>query len=236
MDRYAEWRSYKGNGKAWDLDVEMPDWDDPRPLATRLDEYKARARAGDGNAAYMLYGDLGMCALFIDDPGRIHDEKSGTREEIREAIRWNNHIEKMLKFCKDVGISDLNSSAHWLEVAADLGNPMARIVLADSLDRLIGGVRQAIRDPDMVKQLKDKAVIYLNELASQCNINAISSLAIDYRDGWLFEKNGVTAMSYYMVLDKIGVPRPSGNLPKIAESEFISAEKKADIFFSRNCL
>lgn len=198
---------------------------------------RSRAEAGDAKAAYAIYLKLQSCeTAFSQD---ISDEEIKKYEMMGASEGLLEGRMTELKECKGAE-GKLLERGKWLEKAAAAGLLEAQLLYAIDPKPIIGDAADMIRDPQRVQQYKTKAVGYLNQLASQGNIDAMTSLASAYNNGILVGRDAVKSYAYYRAVE-LAAPGtiPSDLLARqrsqIAANDVPRAEQLAGQLYQKCC-
>ena len=145
-------------------------------------ELSPQALAGDATASYGIFLKLNQCA-----------------DVTRRASRGANLgvAADVAKACMDMSAETEASSSKWLSLAAEQGNIGARLLYSADSESALGGPAELLRDPDRTKEYKQKATGYLQEMASQGNVDALLQLGNAYHAGVLVDGDLVTSRAYF---------------------------------------
>ncbi len=145
-------------------------------------ELSPQALAGDATASYGIFLKLNQCA-----------------DVTRRASRGANLgvAADVAKACMDMPAETEASSSKWLSLAAEQGNIGARLLYSADSESALGGPAELLRDPDRTKEYKQKATGYLQEMASQGNVDALLQLGNAYHAGVLVDGDLVTSRAYF---------------------------------------
>lgn len=200
---------------------------------------KAKATAGDDEAAVQLYVDLRTCSDVLKRGEEfVRSNGANVPDEVRNPTRQT--LEKEFENCKGISQEDMRNFVEWLDMAAKRGDYQARIMWVDSFfdDK---DSTWMIQHPDEVKEYKGRAMDYLNQLAGECSPDALSMLIGQYyRMGILTEKDPYKAYQYSLIYDQVSPGNVNGNnLPdmerSLSSSQVEQARAAAGKFYDRNC-
>lgn len=170
------------------------------PFKNDLDSMKARAMAGDDQAAVQLYVDLETCHSIL---GRAEEFERSNGTNVPEDIRKSTQqsLAKQLKNCEGVSREDTKDFVKWLDMAAKRGDYQAQIMWIDSFfSDKDSPSTWMLQHPDEVKEYKNQAMEYLDQLAKRCSLDALSMLIGQYHVmGVLTEKDPYRAYQYYLI-------------------------------------
>lgn len=140
------------------------------------------ALAGDGAASYGIFLKLNECANISRRAAR--GSALGASPQVAAA-------------CADLSVENELSSSKWLSLAAEQGNIGARLLYAADSESVLGGPAALLRDPDRTKDYKQRAVRYLEDLASQGNADALLLLGNAYHAGVMIDGDLVSSRAYF---------------------------------------
>lgn len=140
------------------------------------------ALAGDAAASYGIYLKINECANISRRAAR--GSALGARPEVAAA-------------CADLSVENELSSSKWLSLAAEQGNIGAQLLYAADSESALGGPAEMLRDPDRVKDYKQRAVGYLENLVSQGSVDALLQLGNAYHAGVLIDGDPITSRAYF---------------------------------------
>lgn len=147
-------------------------------LSPQIDELTSKANAGDARAAALLSTALGGCLQFKRLPNQTN---------------WMSR-------CAGVTDEQLSQVGHWLDVAAQGGDPDAQYAYSAGGFDVVVGAQNAQRNPAAFTTYKAKAKNYLLALAQRCNYDAIATIASNGADdGLIFGDDPVTAYKFARV-------------------------------------
>ncbi|MFC4821584.1 hypothetical protein [Dokdonella ginsengisoli] len=204
-----------------------------------LEAMKAKATAGDDEAAVQLYVDLRTCSdVLTRGEEFVRSNGANVPDEVRNPTRQT--LEKEFENCKGISQEDMRNFVEWLDMAAKRGDYQARIMWVDSFfdDK---DSTWMIQHPDEVKEYKGRAMDYLNQLAGECSPDALSMLIGQYyRKGILTEKDPYKAYQYSLIYDQVSPGNVnSSNLPdmerSLSSSQMEQARATAGKFYDRHC-
>lgn len=198
---------------------------------------RSRAEAGDARAAYAIYLKLLSCETALNQD--INDEEIKKYEMVNASEGLLEGRMTALEECKGIE-GQLVERGKWLEQAAAAGLLEAQLLYAIDPKPIIGDAADMIRDPQKVQQYKTKAVGYLNQLASQGNIDAMTNLAGAYNSGILVRRDAVQSYAYYRAVELAAPGTVPSNLlasqrSQVATNEVSRAERLADQIYQRCC-
>ncbi len=140
------------------------------------------ALAGDAAASYGIFLKLNECANISRRAAR--GSALGAQPEVAAA-------------CADLSVENELSTSKWLSLAAEQGNIGARLLYAADSESALGGPAEMLRDPDRVKDYKQRAVGYLEDLGSQGSVDALLQLGNAYHAGVLIDGDPVASRAYF---------------------------------------
>lgn len=140
------------------------------------------ALAGDAAASYGIFLKLNECANISRRAAR--GSALGASPQVAAA-------------CADLSVDNEISSGKWLALAAEQGNIGARLLYAADSESAVGGPAEMLRNQDRVKEYKETAVGYLNDLASQGSVDALLQLGNAYHAGVLIDEDPITSRAYF---------------------------------------
>lgn len=145
-------------------------------------ELTPQAAAGDATASYGIFLKLNECANIS-----------------RRASRGSalHAPEDVVAACGDLSVENEFSSSKWLALAAEQGNIGARLLYAADSESALGGRAELLRDPDRVKDHKQRAAGYLEEMVNQGSVDALLQLGNAYHAGVLIDEDPVTSRAYF---------------------------------------
>lgn len=152
------------------------------------------AESGDAKAALGIYLKLGACRNAMGSVPSEAEVEAYKKAGAAEAILAG--AEQRIAECEGTK-QLLSEQGRWLEQAADGGLLEAQLLYGVDTEAVLGGRSEMLRDPARVQRYKDKAVGYLQNLASQGNIDAMISLAGAYNNGILVKQDSIRAYAYY---------------------------------------
>lgn len=198
---------------------------------------RPRAEAGDAKAAYAIYLKLHGCETAFGQ--NISDEEIKKYEMVGASEGLLEDRMTALEECKGIE-GQLRERGRWLEQAAAAGLLEAQLLYATDPKPIIGDAADMIRDPQKVQQYKTKAVGYLNQLATQGNIDAMTRLASAYNNGILVRRDAVQSYAYYRAVELAAPGTIPGNLlarqrSQIAANDVRRAEQLASQLYQRCC-
>lgn len=163
------------------------------PAAGVLQQLTPLALSGDANAALKLYMTLSRCEEALHQPSdldRLSELMTADDMKILKAKQLAMELD-----CATVA-SELKSRGRWLELAAQAGDLQAQLLYSVDAEALLGTRRDILKNPDAVKQYRDRATGYLKSLAARGSIDAMLQLSSTYESGVLLERNDVLALAY----------------------------------------
>ncbi len=165
--------------------------------------WKELSADGDDSAALRVFKVLNDCSSV--DRNHAKAERALAKGEIDRAEGFLDRADRLSGACKEIDSGDISNAVAWLKRSADLGNDEARL-----LYRAFGGPseEEAFRNPDSVKDYKDRAVRYLLEASANGNVEAMSFLATEFYQGNLVDRNVLAALSYAYAVERSGVGSP----------------------------
>jgi len=153
-------------------DIEVP----AGPYSEVIPDLRIAAHAGDARAAYVLSRVLIDCFLV----GR--GQPSGFGSGIPDR-------------CNRVAVVDTSEALEMMQKAADAGLVQAQVLYPDAASELMTPT-DMIRDPDAVKQYKERSMAYLASAANQGSVDALLQIANAYANGIMTERNLQMAYAY----------------------------------------
>lgn len=181
------------------------------PINSVIAGLKARALAGDATASYAIFLKINECADINRRTSKGLDPRANpaTAED-----------------CLKLPAQDEVSSSEWLTLAAEQGNIGARLLYSMDSESALGGPAEMLRDPDRTKEYKQRAVGYLQEMASQGSTDALLQLGNAYHAGVLVNEDLVASRAYFeaaRLTDQSVVPTQQlQNLDKSLSAEQLS--------------
>lgn len=152
-------------------------------LKDQLAGLKSKAVSGDASAAAEIYAGLGRCK---------------TLARVKDNVRFDAH-------CQGITQADADDQSKWLVMAAQLGDSAAQYsYAAGGIGQLSSDPQHALKYPETVKAYREQARLYLEGLASRCNVSAIATIADSAAsDGLLYGDAPDVGYKYEVALNTI---------------------------------
>jgi len=147
-----------------------------------IDDLSRQALDGDATASYGIFLKFNECSNVNRRASRGSTLKVSA--EVATA-------------CLALSPEDEANSSKWLSLAAEQGNIGARLLYAADSESALGGTAALLRDPDRTKEYKQRAVGYLEEMASQGSADALLQLGNAYHAGVLVDADLVASRAYF---------------------------------------
>jgi len=211
-----------------------------KPLASQISDLKDRADHGDTDAAVKLWSALQQCDQVLKASSDIDNVKSIPGLGRARLEQQANTLEA----CAGVTQAQITERYRLLANAAAAGNPQAQYHYAMAGPDAVGGVSEALRNPDEWREYHEEARSYLESLAQQCSPDAITGLMNSYSNGdWLVARDPAQATLFFLVGAKVNnadrqdwINQHIGPYSRgLTQDQLNYAGEQAAKFYSQNC-
>ena len=181
---------------------------------------RTAAHARNARAAYVLSRMLIDCFLV----GRGQPSGFGSSNADR---------------CNQVTVTDTHEAVQLLGQAADAGLVQAQLLYPDAVADLMTPT-DMIRDPDAVKQYKERSMAYLASAARQGSAQALLQTASAYANGVMAERNLPMAYAYRYAVNQ-AFPELGGDDPVLlyggglTDDQLSAAKRMGNTIFHQCC-
>lgn len=209
----------------------------PGDALAHVGQLKARASAGDANAAYEIYLTVDECRTFTSERA---DELARSAAIVGSEGGFLQRSERLLEECESLVLAGNIDAADWLSRAAAMGSQDAMRGYAASPETVFGSLEDGIRDPGTLIQWRETAVGYLEDLAAQGNLSALGDLERAHASGRFGDPDPFRAWAYARVIQRID-PRlvTDQDLARyrnvLSREQQASADSLADSLYRRCC-
>ena len=194
-----------GREQTWPLDYQskeypggafaITDFGSPPPgdAAQVIRALEPLAKSGNSKASYEIFLKINECLDYLQSvqtSGSERPDLAATRKE--SATR-----------CKNLSPDDYASASEWLSLSAEQGSLSAQLTYASLVEPVLGGASDYLRDPDAVKEYKERSHRYLSNAARKGSIDALMTLGDGYANGIMLERDFKTSYAYYLAVDKV---------------------------------
>lgn len=164
-------------------------------ISAAIDELKPLAMQGNSSAAYKLYLAIQRCVDVLSNRELL--SRTESRSDMPGAIKAvADATERTLRDCEDVGVDEIRSRVQWLEMAAEEGDPNAQVLYSTAAAETLGDKENLLRDPERIRDYREKSMRFLNSAAAQCNLSAFRQLAGIYHFGTIVSRSDQLAYAY----------------------------------------
>lgn len=146
------------------------------------------AKSGSSKASYGIYLKLNVCLDRLNEAAAGNGRKSDRQR---------------LKECDGLTPDDYSRASEWLSLAAEQGSLPAQLVYASDGQAVLGTPADLIRNPDAVKEYKEKSYQYLRRAATHGSVDALVSIGNSYLDGIMLDADPVAGYAYFKVVSSI---------------------------------
>lgn len=199
------------------------------PVAELIAMLEPRARAGDAEAARLMYLGLYRCKPW---PVITHSETAYIDPVVLQRTgmdeagfrRWRAaadalEAQRQAEDCKGVAPDQVAQAGYWLRTAAEAGDAYAKLAYADAADEVLGNATRMLADPEAVARFRSDAVRYLVEVADLGMPEAMARLSGIYGSGILAEKDLVRAYAYGEAAEQMSAsPVPDPDLEEYRQA------------------
>jgi TPR repeat protein len=109
-------------------------------------------------------------------------------------------IERAQEECSGLTKEEYRNAGAWLEKAAERGSVPAQLVYVSDPEAVVGDASEMMRDPERVKDYKNKSMRYMQSAANNGSIDAILKLGNAYSAGVLTERDSFKSVAYYSAI------------------------------------
>lgn len=173
------------------------------PLLDRpYEQIRDRAKNGDVEASYETYQILKECISLNQQLTILSQQSDVVGSDTDELDKSLNEIENKRTYCAKIDDATEQSMRYWLITAADGGSVDAQIAYFYDGSPIIRDPALLLKEPALGEQYKEKALHYLTQAASTCNVDAALQLATVYYDGIITTRNSKMAIAYLYLANK----------------------------------